>query len=83
MINDHTNRGSKLKIDRGLFGSISFCLYLAGLIAPATGLFLFVINAIWHGPTPINFVANLLIIISIPLLLASSHFLDLNDKDRP
>lgn len=71
---------NKKQRKRAVSITLSFALYLAGLAAPLAGLFLFIVNYIYDGPDVVTAIANLLVVISIPLLLVSSHFMDLNEK---
>lgn len=57
-------------------------LFAAGFLAPILGLIAIILHALIAGDTVFDRIGTALTIISIPLLLLSSHFLDMAERKK-
>lgn len=61
---------------------VAFCLFLIGFGAPLIGLVLFVADYIFEARTFLGTVGSASVLISIPILMAASHLMDIADRRK-
>lgn len=66
----------------GVWPAFAFICMALGILAPVLGMVFILIHAAAEGDVVFGEIGTVLMIASIPLLLAGSHFLDVWDKHR-
>lgn len=66
----------------GIWPALAFTCLAWGILAPVLGLVFIIIHATVEGDTVFDEAGTVLMIVSIPLLLTGSHFLDVWDKRK-
>ena len=71
-----------LKRRRAAFSATAVVLLSSGFIAPFLGLLFFILHSVLENGDVLSSVGTVFMIVSIPLMLCGSHFLDIFEKEK-